>query len=161
MNALPVYRTSFFLSQKRKDGLRLRAIYAGDHVYTDFRIDERFQSETGSLYNGIIFGITDVLMWYTLIMQTKKMCMTKNIDIEFLEPISCDVPYRAKSRLLNADEKDFHVSAWIEDHNGHVCARITALFKESRNTNIREIVDSFDFSETTPEMKAFFDSSVW
>jgi len=160
MNVLPVYRTSFFLSQKRNDGLRLRAVYAGDHVYTDFQIDERFQSETGLPYNGIIFGITDVLMWYTLIMQAKKMCMTKKIDIEILEPISCDSPYRARSKLLDADEKGFQVMAWIEDSKGTACARITALFRESRNIKLHEIVDSFDFSESTPEMKTFFKSSV-
>jgi acyl-coenzyme A thioesterase PaaI-like protein len=158
MNILPVYKASFFLSQQREDGLKLRVIYAGDHVYTDFQIGEQFQSETDSLYNGILFGIMDVLMWYAILMQTKKMCMTKKIDIEFLESISCNVPYRAKSKLLNADEKDIHVTAWIEDNNGQVYSKVTALFREGRGMNASEIINNFDFSETTPEMKEFFDS---
>jgi len=158
MNILPVYKASFFLSQQREDGLKLRVIYAGDHVYTDFQIGEQFQSETDSLYNGILFGIMDVLMWYAILMQTKKICMTKKIDIEFLEPISCNVPYRAKSKLLNADEKDIHVTAWIEDNNGQVYSKVTALFREGRGMNASDIINNFDFSETTPEMKEFFDS---
>jgi acyl-coenzyme A thioesterase PaaI-like protein len=158
MNILPVYKTSFFLSQQREDGLKLRVIYAGDHVYTDFLIGEQFQSETDSLYNGILFGIMDVLMWYVILIQTKKICMTKKIDIEFLEPISCNIPYRAKSKLLNADEKDIHVTAWIENNNGQVCSKVTALFREGRGMNASEIINNFDFSETTPEMKEFFDS---
>ena len=158
MNILPVYKASFFLSQKREDGLKLRVIYAGDHVYTDFQIGEQFQSEMDSLYNGILFGIMDVLMWYVILMQTKKLCMTKKIDIEFLGPISCDVPYRAKSKLLSVDEKDIHVAAWIEDRNGQVYTKVTALFREGRGMNMHDIIDSFDFSETTAEMKEFFDS---
>ena len=138
--------------------LKLRVIYAGDHVYTDFQIGEQFQSETDSLYNGILFGIMDVLMWYAILMQTKKICMTKKINIEFLEPISCNIPYRAKSKLLNADEKDIHVTAWIEDNNGQVYSKVTALFREGRGMNASDIINNFDFSETTPEMKEFFDS---
>ena len=158
MNILPVYKASFFLSQKREDGLKLRVIYAGDYVYTDFQIGEQFQSETDSLYNGILFGIMDVLMWYAILMQAKKICMTKKINIEFLEPILCNVPYRAKSKLLNADEKDIHATVWIEDNNCQVYTKVAALFREGRGMNVEDIIDNFDFSETTPEMKEFFDS---
>jgi acyl-coenzyme A thioesterase PaaI-like protein len=158
MNILPFNKTSFFLSQKREDGLKLRVIYAGDHVYTDFQIGEQFQSEMDSLYNGILFGIMDVLMWYAIIMQTKKICMTKKIDIEFLEPILCNVPYRAKSKLINSGKKDIHATAWIEDNNGKVYSKVTALFREGKDMNATEFIDNFDFSETTPEMKEFFNS---
>jgi acyl-coenzyme A thioesterase PaaI-like protein len=160
MDILPVYKASFFLSGKRKDGLKLQVIYSGDHVYTDFQIGEQFSSETNSVYNGILFGIMDVLMWYAIMMETKKICMTKTIDVEFFEPISCNVPYRAKSRLLSSDTKDFHVTAWIEDGNGLVCTKVTALFREGKGVNIADIINDFDFSETTPEMKELFDSFV-
>jgi hypothetical protein len=160
MNTLPVYKASFFLSQKRKDGLRLKVVYAGDHVYIDFQIGDQFQSETDTPYNGILFGIMDVLMWYAILMQTKKLCMTKKINVEFFEPVSCNVPYRAKGKLLGCDEKGFHVTAWIEDSTGHVNIKVTALFKEGRGANLADIINDFDFSETTPEMKELFDSFV-
>lgn len=160
MNTLPVYKASFFLSQKRKDGLRLKVIYAGDHVYTDFQIGEQFKSEIDSPYNGILFGIMDVLMWYAILMQTKKICMTKKIDVEFFEPISCNVSYRAKSKLLNYDERDFHVAAWIEGSTGQVYIKVMALFKEGKGANLEDIINDFDFSETTPEMKELFDSFI-
>jgi acyl-coenzyme A thioesterase PaaI-like protein len=158
MIILPVYKASFFLSQKREDGLKLRVIYAGDFVYADFQIGEQYQNETDSLYNGILFGIMDVLMWYAILMKTKKICMTKKINVEFFEPILCNVPYRAKSELLNVDEKDFHVTAWIEDGNGKVYTKVNALFREGKDMNIADIIYHFDFSETTPEMKEFFQS---
>jgi hypothetical protein len=160
MNILPVYKASFFLNQKRKDGLKLRMMYAGDHVCTDFQIGEQFISETDSVYNGILLGIMDVLMWYAIMMQTKKICMTKKIDIEFFVPISCNVPYRAKSKLLSYDEKDFHVTAWIEDSSGQVCTRVAAVFREGKGVNLKEIIYDFDFSETTPEIKELFNSFV-
>jgi acyl-coenzyme A thioesterase PaaI-like protein len=160
MNTLPNYKASFFMSQKRKDGLKLRVMYAGDHVYTDFHIDEHFRSETDSIYNGILFGIMDVLMWYAIMMQTKKICMTKKIDIEFFEPVSCNVPFRAKSRLISHERKNFHVEAWIEDSNGRIYTKVTALFREGRGMNIAKIINNFDFSETTPEMKELFNSFI-
>ena len=160
MNILPVYKASFFLSQKREDGLRLKVIYAGDHVYIDFQIGEQFQSEIDSPYNGILFGIMDVLMWYAIMMQTKKICMTKKIVVEFFEPVLCNVSYRAKARLLGFDEKDFHVTAWIEDSAGQVHVKVTALFREGKGVNLAGIINDFDFSETTPEMKELFDLFV-
>lgn len=71
-----------------------------------------------------------------------------------------DAPYRAKSKLLSYDEKDFHVSAWIEDSNDQICARVTALFREGKGVNLKEIINDCDFSETTPEMMELFDSFV-
>jgi acyl-coenzyme A thioesterase PaaI-like protein len=160
MNILPVYKASFFLSQKRKDGLKLRVIHSGDHVYTDFEIGEQFSGETDSVYNGLLFGIMDVLMWYAIMMETKKICMTKTIEMEFFQPVMCNVPYRAKSRLLRNDAKDFHVTAWIEDGKGQICTKVDALFREGKGVNIEEIINDFDFSETTPEMRQLFDSFV-
>jgi acyl-coenzyme A thioesterase PaaI-like protein len=160
MNLLPVYKASFFLNQRREDGLKLKVVYAGDHVYTDFRIDDRFRNETDSVYNGIVFAIMDVLMWYAIMMETKKICVTRKTDMEFIEPVSCNIPYRAKSRLLSHDQRDIHVSAWVEDENGRVCTKVTALFREGKGANIAEIIKDFDFSETTPEMKELFYSFI-
>jgi acyl-coenzyme A thioesterase PaaI-like protein len=160
MSMLPGYRKSLFFSQRREDGLKLRAFYAGDHVYTDFEIDERFQSETISLCNGILFGIVDVLMWYAVMMQAKKICMTRRVNVDFFEPLLCRIPYRAKSRLLDADGKDYYVDAWIEDGGGKICTKVSALFKEGKNINLQEIIGSFDFSEATPEMQEYFHSFI-
>ena len=160
MNRLPIYKASFFLSQKREDGLKLRAIHAGDHVYTDFQISDSFRSETDSAYNGILFGIMDVLMWYAIMMETAKICMTKRIDVEFLKPVSCNSPYRAKSRLVSHSMKDFHVVAWIEDSDGTVYTKVRALFRDGKGVRLAKIIKDFDFSETTPEMKALFDSLI-
>ena len=160
MSRLPIYKASFFLSQKRKDGVRLKVIYAGDHVYTDFQVKDGFKSETDTVYNGILFGIMDVLMWYAIMMETKKICVTRKIDIESLEAISCNVPYRAKSRLVSHDEKDYHVISWIEDGKGQIRVKVKALFKEGKGVTMAKIIKDFDFSETTPEMKELFDSFV-
>jgi hypothetical protein len=156
MNTLPVYKESFFFSQKREDGLKLQAVYTGGHVYTDFKIDEKFQNQEDRPYNGIIFGIMDTLMWYALIMQTRRICMTRKTIIEFIAPMPCNITYRAKGRLLDVDEKDFRADGWIEDKDGRLYARASALFKESRTANIQDIIKSFDFSETTAEMREFF-----
>ncbi|OPY81070.1 MAG: hypothetical protein A4E65_01239 [Syntrophorhabdus sp. PtaU1.Bin153] len=156
MDVLPVYKASFFLNQKRRDGLRLRVFYAGDHVYTEFQLGDRFQNETGSAYNGIFFGIMDVLMWYAILMGAKKVCMTKKITVEFFEPLLCDAPYCAKSKLTDVQGKDYYVVAWIEDRNGKAYAKVDALFREGKDVNAADLLRDFDFSETTPWMTKFF-----
>ena len=84
--------------------------------------------------------------------------MTRKIIIEFIAPMPCNITYRAKGRLVDVDEKDFHADGWIEDKDGRLYAKASALFKESRNTNIQDIINNFDFSENTLEMREFFDS---
>jgi len=153
---LPVYKASFFLNQEREDGLKLRVVYAGDHVYTDFQVDGRFNSETDTAYDGIAFGVMDVLMWYAIMMKTKKICVTRKTDMEFFQPVRCDTPYRAVSRLVSHKGREFHVEAWIEDGDGRVCIKLTALFREGKGVKIGDILTDFDFSETTPEMKELF-----
>ena len=156
MNLLPVYKASFFLNQKREDGLKLRVVYAGDRVYTDFRIGAGFNSETDTAYNGIAFGIMDVLIWYAIMVETKKICVTRKTEIDYIRPVLCDVPYRAVSKVLSVDEKDIDVLAWIEDERGHECIRVKALFREGKGVTFSKIIDDFDFSDTTPEMKELF-----
>lgn len=160
MSRLPVYKASFFLNQKRKDGVRLRVAYRDNYVYSDFEITEQFISEIDSVYNGILFGIMDVLMWYAIMMETRKICMTKKVNVDFVEPIACNVPYRAMSKLLRHEGKDFYVTAWIQDTTGHICTKVTALFREGKGVDIAKVIRDFDFSETTPEMKKLFDSFV-
>ena len=158
MNILPVYKGSFFFSAKRKDGLKLRPAYGGDHAYTDFVIGAGFQNEADCVENGILFGIMDSLMWYAIIMRTGKICMTRRTTVELITPVPCNAPYRAKGRFLHLDENDFHADAWIEDREGRICARVSALFKQSRNMYARDVIKSLDFSETSTKMRDFFES---
>jgi uncharacterized protein (TIGR00369 family) len=153
---LPAYGQSFFLSPKRKDGLQLTMMYENNCVYTDFFVDRRFEGYTNVVHGGMIFGVLDVILWYVILMETKKMAMTRKVEMEFFKPIMCGAHYRAKGKFIRIEKKDIHASAWVEDEHGEVYSRVNAIFREAKETDMAAILERLDFSTTAPELKEFF-----
>lgn len=156
MEVLPVYRASFFVNQQREDGLRLRILYDNDLVYCNMTIDRRFEGYDGVVHGGMLFGILDVIIWYAILMETKKICMTRKTDMDFFKPVLTNTTYKACGRLLRVEERDYWATAWIEDQGGERCAQVTALFRESKNIDYDDFVKNLEFRDTSPEMKEFF-----
>ncbi|MCX8111250.1 MAG: PaaI family thioesterase [Syntrophorhabdaceae bacterium] len=153
---LPVYKDSFFCGFNRKDGLQLQMMYEKGIVYCEVNLDNRFEGYTDVLHGGIIFGILDVIIWYAIFMETKKICMTRKTEMEFFKPVLCGVPYVAKGQFLRIEGRDVHATAWMEDGNGEVYASMNALFKEGRDIPIDHFINKFDFSRTPLSIKKHF-----
>jgi uncharacterized protein (TIGR00369 family) len=153
---LPAYGQSFFLSPKRKDGLQLTMMYEDSCVYTDFFVDRRFEGYTNVVHGGMIFGVLDVILWYVILMETKKMAMTRKVEMEFFKPIMCGAHYRARGKFIRIEKKDIHASAWVEDEHGEVYSRVNAIFREAKEIDMAAILERLDFSITAPELKEFF-----
>ena len=156
MTVLPVYRASFFVNQQRQDGLRLKMLYDNDLVYCDMTIDKRFEGYDGVVHGGMLFGVLDVIIWYAIFMDTKKICMTRKTDMDFFKPVLCDVTYKACGKLLRVEERDYWATAWIEDQAGDRCAQVTALFRESKHLDYDDFISNLEFTDTSPEVKEFF-----
>ena len=156
MEILPVYKGSFFCDLNREDGLRLTMMYEKGLVFCNLSVDTRFEGYTGVLHGGMIFGILDVIIWYVIFMETKKICMTRHVGMDFTKPVMCNAPYVAKGRLVKVKGKDFHASAWVEDENGECCARVDAVFREGRDISVDDFLTRLDFSKTSPEIKEYF-----
>ena len=155
MSLLPMYRKSFFSGQDRPDGLRLEMHYQKGLVYTDINVSSAFQGYEGVVHGGIEFGILDVLMWYVIFLETRKICMTRKTDMDFLKPVLCGAQYRAQAELLRVEDRDVWARGWIEDSEKETCAQVTALFREAKNTtaSYRQLVERMDFTGVSPEMK--------
>ena len=108
------------------------------------------------VHGGMIFGVLDVILWYIILMETKKMAMTRKVEMEFFKPIMCGTHYRAQGKFIRIEKKDIHASAWVEDENGEVYARVNAIFREGKETNMTAILERLDFGDTSPELKEFF-----
>jgi uncharacterized protein (TIGR00369 family) len=155
MSLLPVYQQSFFMGQHRPDGLQLKMRYRKGLVYSDINVAHAFQGYEGVVHGGIIFGILDVLMWYVIFLDTKKVGMTRKTDMDFLKPVLCDTPYRAQAKLLRVEDRDVWATASIENHDKETCAQVTALFREAKNagSSYKSLVQRMDFTDVSPEMK--------
>lgn len=160
MSILPVYATSFFASEKRPDGMQLVIRYEDGVIYTNVNLDGRFEGYKGVLHGGMVFGILDVLLWYSILMETRKICMTRKTEMEFLKPVLCNTPYRAEARVIAVEERDIIAFAWIQDEHGEHCAEVKAIFREAKGIDMAQLVESFDFSKSTPDMKEFFYSLI-
>lgn len=160
MTILPVYANSLFASRKRPDGIGLDILYDNGVVYTNMLVDERFEGYRGVVHGGIVFSILDVLMWYTILLGTRRVCMTRKTEMEFLRPVLCNTLYRAEGKLIKVEDKDVFVSAWVQDAQGERYAEVNALFREAKGPDIPELVDALDFSRTSPEIKDFFYSLI-
>ena len=71
--------------------------------------------------------------------------MTRKVEMEFFKPIMCDTHYRAQGKFIKIDKKDIHASAWVEDENGEVYARVNAIFREGKETDMTAILEAIGF----------------
>ena len=156
MEVLPVYKTSFFTSTQREDGARLTILYEDGVVFCDLLVDERFDAGEGTIYGGLLFGVMDSLIWYVILMEERKVAVTRKVDVEFFEPVQCGRQYRAKSKIVGMEERDIRATAWIEDEYGAVCTQVKAIFRESKSISINDIVGQFDFTNTSSTIRNFF-----
>ncbi len=156
MNVLPVYRNSFFSSRERSDGLGLAFRYRKGLVYTDMNIGTAYEGYDDLVHGGMLFGVLDVVMWYAIFLETRKICMTRKTDMEFLKPVGCGVTYRAQGKLVRVEDRDMWATAWIEDKQKERCAQVNALFKEAKHLDYGRFMSNFNFTGVSPEIRKLF-----
>ena len=156
MTRLPAYRKSFFTGQDRTDGLRLELHYTSGLVYSDIIVGRAFEGYENVVHGGMLFGVLDVIMWYTILIATKKTCMTRKTEVEFLKPVVCEAPYRAQGRFLRSEGRDFWVSSWIEDAEKERCVDVVALFREPKEIDRERLLGKLDFTGVSAEIRELF-----
>ena len=158
MEMLPSYKDSFFVSQDRADGIKLKMFWGNDEVCSDLRLDARFNNENGTILTGILFGIMDVLMWCAILVSTGKLCVTRKVDVDYIEPLKPDKLYKAAGRFVRIEGKDVHVKGHIKDGSGNLCIAVDAVFREHMEASLEQAFKRLDFTGTSPRVKAFFES---
>ncbi len=158
MDMLPGHKNSFFVSRERPDGLRLKMVWDNDEIYCDLRLDKRFGAGTGTAPNAILFGIMDVVMWYGIHANIRKICVTRSVRTDFIRPLAPGRTYRVTSELIRMEGTDIHIAASIKDESGNVCVKADAAFRENRELSIDQALEQLDFTAESPEVKRFFQS---
>ena len=151
MSLLPFDRESFFTGKNWPDGPPLRLHFDEGKVYADITLNRNFEGYENVVFGGMLFGILDVIMWYSIVMGTRKICMTRKTDMEFLKPVMCGITYRAEGELLRVEERDVWATAWIRDKTGERYAQATALFRQAKGIDNSRAGSRFDFSGVSPE----------
>ena len=153
MVRLPAYRRSFFCGAAEEGGVGLQLYYEKGKVLCDVSIDNKFQGYKDVVHGGIVMGMLDTMMWYVLVMETRKVCLTRHIDMDFLKPVLCNTPYRASTEFLRTEDKDVYASGRLEDASGQLCAQATGLFRESKELSLKGVINRMDLRDPSPETR--------
>jgi len=151
---LPGYKKCFFCGPAT-GGLGLELRYGDGKAACEFTASDKFQGYDGILHGGIVSGILDEVMWWTVFTQTRQMCATSRIEVEFKRPVECGKVYRASGSFLKKTGKIYYLSGLIEDERGKVCARGNASFREFMFT-LEELAMHLDFRGVSDEIRALF-----
>ncbi len=152
MSLLPCYRDCFFCGP-HGDGLKMHIQFKDGSAFSDFVLDAKFQGYDNVAHGGIVTGILDEVMWWTIFAAVGKISVTRKMETEFLKPVFCAVPYRVNGKILEQRHGNIYVSGTIEDSHGKVVARGKGLFRTARHTTPGELTAKLDFSHVSPEMK--------
>ena len=156
MGALPSYKKCFFCSHDEPTGVRLRMGYHDGAVVSGFTIERRFQGFEGLVHGGIITGILDELMWWQVAIEARQVPMTRKIDVEFLRPMTVEMPYTAKAEPSDHGHADWRLSCIVKDGSGHEAARGTGVYRLVKKITFEHLLCHFDFTGVDPEMKEIF-----
>ncbi len=152
MSLLPCYPGCFFCGP-HGDGLKMRIQFKDGAAFADFVLGAKFQGYDNVAHGGIVTGILDEVMWWTIFVLTGKITVTRKMDTEYLMPVQCGAPYKVTTKFLQERHGNMYVSGVIEDSEGKAATKATGLFRTAKHTTVDELAAKLDFSRTSPEMR--------
>ena len=131
----------------------MRIEFKDGAVFSDFLLDAKFQGYDTVAHGGIVTGLLDEVMWWTIFALTGKITVTRKIDTEFVRPVYCSTLYRVKGKLVDQHHGNIYASGVIEDGHGKVATRGNGLYRAARHITPHELGAKLDFSRVSPDMK--------
>lgn len=155
---LPGYKKCFFCGPAA-GGPAMELHYGEEGIFCKFVAHEKFQGYDGMLHGGIVTGVLDEVMWWTLFMEKKAVCATSKIEVHFRRPVLCGNSYVASGRLVEVNGRTYLMSGRIEDEEGHICARSAGSFRRIEKFTMDDVVKHLDFRRVPPEIRSLFSAS--
>ena len=152
MSLLPCYKDCFFCGP-HGDGLKMLIQFKDGTAFSDVVLDAKFQGYDNVAHGGIVTGILDEVMWWTIFAAAGKVSVTRKMETEFLRPVYCAASYRVEGKLLDQRHGNIYVSGVIEDSHGKVAARGNGLFRPAKHITPGALATKLDFGHVSPDMK--------
>ncbi|MDY6787271.1 MAG: PaaI family thioesterase, partial [candidate division WOR-3 bacterium] len=136
---LPEYKGCFACGRDNPAGLRLNFKYDRDlqEVFAYFNLDERYIGFNDVLHGGILSTVADDAMAWSAMIRTNNLCLTKNLEIEFLMPGKPRTDYTVRARSKPLDERTVQSQASIVSNRGKIIVKAQSRFMQLRGRRSR------------------------
>lgn len=152
MELLPRYSDCFFCS-KTGDGPHLKLTVEDGMVISEFVLMPKFQGYSNVAHAGIVTGILDEAMWWSVFLDTLSFYFTTRMETEFLRPVFVNAKHRVSARVIEKEKRIVRAEASIKNANDKECARVLGTFKPGRTISGEAFAEKLDFLDVSPRLK--------
>ncbi|MFO8062605.1 MAG: PaaI family thioesterase [bacterium] len=143
---LPEYEGCFACGRDNPVGLKLDFKYDRDQeeVFAHFNLDERYIGFNDVLHGGILSTAADDAMAWSAMIRTNNLCLTKNLEIEFLMPGKPHADYTVRAACKLLDENTVLARASIVSDRGKVIVKAQSRFMQLRGRRSRAFKEQYN-----------------
>lgn len=110
-------------------GLQMRFESDGTHLRSKLTLEKRFRGWSNLIHGGVISTILDETMGWTVIWLTKKLMLTKGMQVNFIKPVRIGTTVTATGYIRKQiSERKIEVVAGITNEKGDLCASSSGEF---------------------------------
>ncbi len=125
----------FGCSTKNKHGLQMKFHTSEEYLYSKLIVPEHLSGWSNLVHGGILSTILDEIMGWSAIYFSKKLILTKSMNVEYKQPLHVGDEITARGSILEMpSEREALMMGELLDENGEVC-----------------VVSKGDFALFTPE----------
>lgn len=126
---LPTYEKCYVCGQNHPKGLRIRFLAGSDgQVQAQFHPDDSQTGYDDIVHGGVISALLDELLGWPIVLQTGRMCFTKELTVCFLRPVLAAGTYVASARPGTDRGRYWEADGDLRDDKGKLYARANAKY---------------------------------
>jgi len=118
------HQPCFYCGTDNPIGLNLDFYCEGDNVCSEITLSQDYEGWQGMAHGGIISGLLDEVMAWTIAYFRKTFAVTINMEVKFVRPVSIGIPLIVKGQIIDSSqEKIIKVKSEILNPQNNILAK--------------------------------------
>ena len=114
----------FYCGTDNPIGLNLDFYCEGDNVCSEITLSQNYVGWQNMAHGGIISGLLDEVMAWTIAYFRKTFAVTTNMEVKFVRPVSTGMPLIVKGQIIDSSqEKIIKAKSEIFDPQNNILAK--------------------------------------
>ena len=143
-------KNCFGCSPNNPAGLQMEFFTDEKSVFSYLKVPDHLRGWNNLVHGGVIATILDEAMGWAAIHLHKLIVLTKNMNIDYIQPVFIDDELKAEGRVQKIeDDGKVVIEATLHNGKGELCARSTGTFSYFSPSEIKNmgIVDESSLRE--------------